>query len=97
MLCLLRTNHLSRDCWSSVKCFKCNGRHHIIICTSHKSQAGNECEQRERACAEDQPQPDNSPMALLVTSKTPNLFQTARAVVYISDYANWCNMMSVLM
>ena len=78
----LRTNHLSRDCRSGVKCLNGNSRHHVSICTSHKSQAGTEREQMERASAEDQSQPDNSPMALFVTSKTPILLQTAQAIIY---------------
>jgi hypothetical protein len=31
-LCL-RKNHLSRDCSSRSRCYKCNGNHHISICT----------------------------------------------------------------
>ena len=32
-LCL-KTGHLSRNCQASVKCFKCQGPHHVSICTN---------------------------------------------------------------
>ena len=35
-LCL-RKNHLSRDCNSKSRCHKCNGKHHISICTKNSS------------------------------------------------------------
>ena len=30
----LRKSHISHNCPSRIKCFKCGGRHHVSICTS---------------------------------------------------------------
>lgn len=32
----LRKNHISRDCQSNNKCFKCGKRHHASLCASHQ-------------------------------------------------------------
>ena len=34
----LRKYHMSRDCRSNSRCTKCNGRHHVSICTGGSSQ-----------------------------------------------------------
>ena len=36
-----RRHHLSRDCRSSTKCTRCNGRHHTSICNSHAGSQSN--------------------------------------------------------
>ena len=36
----LRRHYLSRDCRSSTKCTRCNGRHHTSICNSHAGPQG---------------------------------------------------------
>lgn len=43
----LKKHHLSRDCPSQNKCFKCNGRHHISICTRHLPLPGDNSQPRE--------------------------------------------------
>lgn len=35
----LRKNHLSRDCRSTIKCTKCNGRHHVSICGGRQTSS----------------------------------------------------------
>lgn len=42
----IKRNHLSRDCRSHVKCNRCNGRHHTILC--HKATSPSPSSNRKR-------------------------------------------------
>ena len=33
----LKSSHLTKDCSSKIKCFKCSKRHHVALCVSEES------------------------------------------------------------
>ena len=67
----LKKFHMSRECWSSLRCTICSGRHHVSICpgTSHQSQTpvNNSSNTTSMYCG---------------STKVPVLLQTARAHVF---------------
>ena len=79
----LKKYHLSRDCPSQNKCFKCNGRHHISICTSHTplTPPSDKSQSKEGTNQRDKCSPESAPAVMFISSKTPILLQTAQAVI----------------
>ena len=91
----LRKHHTSQECRSTLKCTRCNGRHHVSICVAAQGQASSVAttntnnDDRQRQATEQQ-QPlsttnQNTPTttALQCTNaKVPVLLQTARARVF---------------
>lgn len=81
----LRRNHLSRNCRSSTRCTKCQGRHHASICVGTNEGGG--ARQRppnpDSGSSSDPPGSPRTPttQSLCVSSHTPILLQTAKAVV----------------
>ena len=91
----LRKNHMSRECRSTAKCNKCNGRHHVSICNGGQ---GRRQEPNYTASTADNPSTPTSTSQALINSqnthvptttaslycidaRTPVLLQTARASV----------------
>ena len=77
----LKKCHLSRDCPSQNKCFKCNGRHHISICTNHSPPPSNKPQSKESTNQGDKSSPESAPAVMFISSKTPILLQTAQAII----------------
>lgn len=79
----LRKNHLSRNCRSTSKCKRCNGRHHTSIC--EKEQRGSASLARpidlnpEATSFEPEPK---TPLMVCTGQGQTILLQTARAVIY---------------
>lgn len=94
----LRKNHMSRDCRSAVKCAKCNGRHHVSICSGGQNgmpetnpapekNASNPGQLTASSVQANQPNvhaPTSTTM-YCVDAGTPVLLQTAQASVYKID------------
>ena len=92
----LKKNHMSRDCRSTMKCTKCNGRHHVSICSESQvrnspAPSRNEGNQNAQGSAPpNQPsRPINTTAPVPVSTtmycveiKTPVLLQTAKTIVY---------------
>ena len=88
----LRRSHISHNCPSRIKCFKCGGRHHVSICTSDISvgskprfvaNAPTTANQEQIQTTWNAPRDMNeNPTALYVNAATPILLQTAKAAVY---------------
>ena len=91
----LRKNHMSRECRSTMKCNKCNGRHHVSICNSGQGGRQEPNNTLPKTDSTSTPQPTsqvlvNSPSNHVPTTtaslycidaRTPVLLQTARASV----------------
>ena len=95
----LKKNHMSRDCRSTMKCTKCNGRHHVSICSESQvrnspAPSRNEGNQNAQGSAPpNQPsRPINTTAPVPVSTtmycveiKIPVLLQTAKTIVYNID------------
>ena len=95
----LKKNHMSRDCQSTIKCPKCNGRHHVSICSESQARnspasSRNEGDQNtQRSVPPNQPnKPANTTVSVPVSTtmccvgmKTPVLLQTGKTTVYNID------------
>ena len=90
----LKGNHISRNCHSGLKCFKCGWRHHQSICENR--QGGNEGQPSAGASSanprhSDQPQPhvdpttSNQMSTLYIDTRTAVLLQTAQALASATD------------
>ena len=88
----LRKNHLSRNCRSTSKCKRCNGRHHTSICAKEPEQETPK-KQEERSPSLAKPlDPEATAFEPKVDPETPSLvcsahgkailLQTARAVIF---------------
>ena len=56
----LKKNHMSRDCRSTIKCLKCNGRYHESVCSESQvrnspASSRNEGDQTQRSVPPNQP------------------------------------------
>ena len=91
----LQKNHMSRECRSTAKCNKCNGRHHVSICNGGQ---GRRQEPNYIASTADNPStptstsqglmnspkthvPTTTALLYCIDARTPILLQTARASV----------------
>lgn len=80
----LRKNHMSRDCRSMARCNKCNGRHHVSICSSGQG--------RQQALNNALPRTDNvstnstpPPTSQALASSASNHVPTTTASLYCID------------
>ena len=80
-LCL-KSGHLSRSCQSSVKCFKCQGAHHVSIC--------NNSEQTQRNHEKLGNAASGSTSLYVDQSKRSVFLQTAAAEVVLPDDERYC-------
>ena len=108
-LCL-RGGHLSRNCGSNSKCYRCHGRHHSSICGSRaevSNNAGNQTPLQRNypqhpTQPSDQSMPSNTPVStnLYISQHYSNevtLLQTARAQVHgLQDPSKFCNVRVIL-
>ena len=85
----LRRNHISKDCTSKMKCFKCGQRHHVSICASDIGDGIRPLHGIPTVNGSPSPQgpprESNGSTALYVNTSTPILLQTAKAVIYRPD------------
>ena len=80
-LCL-RSGHLSRSCQSSVKCFKCQGAHHVSICNNSEQTQKNHEKPGNAA--------SGSTSLYVDQSKRSVFLQTAAAEVVRPDDERYC-------
>ena len=73
-LCFIcfKSDHLVNSCNSKYKCRKCNGKHHISICTFEK---------RDDSSDQNNGQPDGATATNFSNSRNNILLQTATGVV----------------
>ena len=92
----LRKGHRVKDCRSSLRCFSCQARHHVSICTVSRSELGVREQQPTQTAVTTSTQP-NPPttqnmrasqppvLSMYVATRTPVLLQTAKAQVFRQD------------
>ena len=78
----LKAAHIARQCTSTARCFKCNGRHHISICEQPRNYTGNR--NVESTTSNPAASKYGQYSGVTTTQKSTTLLQTAQANV-ISD------------
>ena len=78
----LPTGHLSRSCQSGVRCFKCQGAHHISICQKEFKKPYGQVGQGRAATSTQENSASSVTMYTDSHLKGTVLLQTARAVVF---------------
>ena len=77
----LRSGHMARQCSSTMKCFKCQQRHHISICEESKHRDGEHKDQYSKDSYHKYEKPPISVTNSVAISKKHTFLQTARAKI----------------
>ena len=81
MLCLSKKTSSKLRLPITKQVFKCNGWHHIGICTRHLPLPGDNSQPRKGTNQGNKCSPESTPAVMFISSKTPILLQTAQAII----------------